>query len=340
MLYIGGGLILSDISYYLMRSGELKRKDNNITMYSSDGIKKDLKIEATRDIYLFNEVTLNTKILNYLGQNNIPLHVFNYYGFYSGTFYPREKLISGDLLVKQVDHYNDGKKRVFIARQFLLAASFNIHRNLRYYKERGREVGEALEEIDYLRQNLKKCCDVKELMGVEGNIRKKYYETWNSIIDQDINFEKRVKRPPDNMINTMISFVNMLIYTTVLTELYKTQLNPTISYLHETGTRRFSLSLDIAEIFKPLIGDRLVFRMLNKNQITEKDFEKESNFYYLKEKARLSILKEYDESLNATINHKDLKRKVSYRHLIRLEAYKLIKHLNGDKEYSGFKIWW
>jgi CRISPR-associated protein Cas1 len=283
---------------------------------------------------------MNTKILNYLGQNSIPVHIFNYYGFYSGSFYPRESLISGDLLVKQVDHYKDPEKRIKIAKEILKAASYNIHRNLRYYKERGRKIGDILEEVDYFRQRMDRCLDVQELMGIEGNLRRVYYSAWNDIVNQEINFEKRVKRPPDNMINTLISFVNTLIYTTVLTELYKTQLNPTISFLHETGTRRFSLSLDIAEIFKPLIGDRLIFSLLNKNEISEKDFEKESNFYYLKDKGRLKILKVYDEKLNATINHKGLKRKVSYRHLIRLEAYKLIKHINGEKPYNGFKIWW
>lgn len=85
--------------------------------------------------------------------------------------------------------------------------------------------------------------------------------------------------PPDNMINSLISFVNTLIYTKVLSEIYHTQLNPTISYLHEPGVRRFSLSLDIAEVFKPLIGDRVIFSLLNRKQITEDSFTKELNFY-------------------------------------------------------------
>ena len=70
------------------------------------------------------------------------------------------------------------------------------------------------------------------------------------------------------MINSLISFINSLIYSVALAEIYKTSLSPYISYLHEPGTRRFSLSLDITEIFKPLIVDRMLFSMLNKNQIT------------------------------------------------------------------------
>jgi CRISPR-associated protein Cas1 len=159
-------------------------------------------------------------------------------------------------------------------------------------------------------------------------------------VNQEINFEKRIKRPPDNMINALISFVNSLVYTTCLAEIYKTQLHPAISYLHSAGERRFSLCLDIAEVFKPLIADRLIFSMLNKKMLTEKDFERESNFCYLKEAGRRRLLEAYDENLKRTIRHKVLKKDVSYRYLIRLECYKLIKHLIGDKKYEGFTIWW
>ena len=192
------------------------------------------------------------------------------------------------------------------------------------------ETREKLDRINY----------IEELMGIEGNIRKKYYEAWNNIVKQDINFTKRIKNPPENMINTLLSFANSLVYTTALSEIYKTQLNPTVSYLHEPGTSRYSLSLDIAEIFKPLIAERMIFSLLNKNMISESDFERESNYLYLKESARKTIVEEYDKRLQRTIRHKGLNRDVSYRYLFRLECYKLIKHLTDEKEYEGFKIWW
>lgn len=117
-------------------------------------------------------------------------------------------------------------------------------------------------------------------------------------------------------------------------------MNPTISYLHEASERRFSLCLDIAEIFKPIIGDRLIFSMLNKKQITEKDFEEGLNFLYIKDKARKEITKQIDMRLQTTIKHKSLGREVSYEYLIRLEIYKIIKHLIEDIPYEGFKMWW
>ena len=253
-------------SYYLFKSGRLQRKDNTLEVVYKDNTKKSIPVERVNDIYIMTEFDFNTSLLNFLGQNGIQIHYYNYYGFYTGTFYPKEQLVSGKLLVKQVDAYTNKEKRVYLAKAFIEAASYNIYRNLVYYKNRGKNVEEHMKEIDSLRKQILKCKDVPELMGIEGNIRKIYYSAWNEIINQDIAFEKRVKNPPDNAINSLISYVNSVIYTRVLSEIYKTQLNPTISYLHEPSERRFSLCLDIAEIFKPIIADRLIFSMLNKKQ--------------------------------------------------------------------------
>ncbi len=327
-------------SYYLYKSGRLQRKDNTLEIVYKDNTKKSIPVERVDDIYVMTEFDFNTSLLNFLSQFGINIHFFNYYGFYTGTYYPKELLVSGKLLIKQVEHYNDKEKRLNIAKAFIEAASYNIYRNLTYYNNRGKDLKDYMKEIDFLRKQIKLCKDVPELMGIEGNIRKVYYDSWNIIINQDIAFEKRVKNPPDNAINSLISYVNTIIYTRVLSEIYKTQLNPTISYLHEPSERRFSLCLDIAEIFKPIIADRLIFSMLNKRQITEKDFEEGLNFTYIKDEARKNITREIDLRLQTKIKHKKLDREVSYEYLMRLEVYKLIKHLLEDEEYEGFKMWW
>ena len=327
-------------SFYIYNNGDLKRKDNTLQFTNQEGEKRDIPIERISDIYVMSEMSFNTKFLNYVAQYGIPVHFFNYYNFYTGSFYPRESLLAGQLLVRQVEHYTEYEKRLEIAHKFIEAAADNIYRNLRYYQGRGKEVSQEMREIDRLRKEIPKTTTIEELMGIEGNIRKYYYSAWNVIVDQEIHFEKRVMHPPDNMINSLISFVNSLIYAKVLSEIYHTQLNPTISYLHEPGFRRFSLSLDIAEVFKPLIGDRLIFSLLNRRQITEESFTEELNFLHLKKEASQLIVTEFEKRMKKTIMHKELERQVSYQYLMRLEAYKLIKHLIGEKTYEGFRIWW
>jgi len=121
-------------NYYINQSGRLRRKDNTLyfekTEISEDAENNEAKLDLDIDegkvtvkrvpipiedidsIYLFGEIELNTRLLNFLAQKQIPVHIFNYYGYYSGTYYPREYLISGFLVVNQVQHYEKNLYRL------------------------------------------------------------------------------------------------------------------------------------------------------------------------------------------------------------------------------------
>ncbi len=326
-------------SLYLFSNCTVKRKDNTL-MFDIDGAKKYRPVESVADIFLFGEHTLNTKLLNFLGQKKIPVHIFNYYGFYSGSFFPREQYLSGHVTISQAKHYLDTEKRMDLAYEFLNAAASNILTNLTYYKNRGRELEAKISQIKNLKKTLRNADSIAYLMGIEGNIRELYYSTFKEILRPETEFKKRVKRPPDNFINSLISFGNSLVYTSVLSELYRTQLDPTVSFLHEPGFRRYSLALDLSEIFKPVLMDRMIFSLVNKKELAETDTEKNLNYCYLKDNGRMKFLRKYDERLKTTVKHKKLNRHVSYKRLIRLECYKIVKHILGEEKYVGFKMWW
>ena len=131
-----------------------------------------------------------------------------------------------------------------------------------------------------------------------------------------------------------------VIYTYILSEIYKTHLDPRIGFLHTTNFRRFSLNLDIAEVFKPIIVDRIIFYILNKNMISSDDFEEKLGGIYLKESGRKVFIEKLEEKLKTTVNYRKIGREVSYRRLIRLELYKLEKHLIGDEEYEPLVSEW
>jgi len=326
-------------NYYIMKSGRLKRKQNTIYFENVDG-KIPIPLNNISSIFAMGELDINSKLLIYLSQNKIPVHFFNYYGYYSGTYYPREYLNSGFLVVKQVEHYIDSEKRQVIADEFVETAVYNILKNLMHYKKNDKDVDLEIEKIKREAKSIRDTKNIPELMSIEGRVRETYYNCFNKILRPGFEFEKRVKRPPDNMINALISFGNSLVYGTCLSEIYHTQLNPTISYLHEPGERRFSLSLDLSEVFKPVIADRIIFKLINNRMLKPEHFEEELNSCYLNDAGRRIFITEYDSKLKTTIQHKDLKRKVSYQRLMRLEAYKLVKHLIGEKEYSGLRMWW
>lgn len=323
--------IMSKKNYYILSEGILKRKENTIYFHNEKG-KKPIPINKIYSIYAYGQITFSSQVMSLFAKNGIPIHFFNYYGFYNGSFYPRETLLSGDLVVKQASHYLDCNKRLELAKLFVEGSSKNILKVLKYYK--------IDSDIETILQDLNKTNKITEILNIEGRIRAEYYTKFDEILPENFKMEGRSRQPPKNMINSLISFGNSMMYSTVLTELYNTQLNPTISFLHEPSERRFSLSLDLSEIFKPIFVDRLIFYLVNKKMITEKDFNQELNCCLLNDQGRNKFIKEYNKRLEKTIKHKDLKKNVSYQRLIRLEAYKLKKHLLGVKKYDPFVIGW
>lgn len=328
-------------SIYVFTSGELKRKHNTIYFETCDGQKKYLPIENVRDLHLFGEVTINKELLEFISQKEIILHFYNYYEYYVGSYYPREHYNSGYMILKQAEHYLDPLKRLKIAQKIIEGAVENIKKVINYYIARGKEnLEESLERIEKLKKQIEKESEIEALMGIEGNIRDIYYSCFNEIIEREEFFlEERTKRPPSNYMNALISFGNSLLYTAILSEIYKTHLDPRIGYLHTTNFRRFTLNLDIAEIFKPIIVDRIIFSLINKNEISPKDFEEKLEGIYLKEKGMKLFVQNFEEKMKTTIQYKNL-GKVSYRRLLRIELYKLEKHLLGEEEYQPYISPW
>lgn len=324
---------------YIFSSGRLERRENTLSLETQEG-RKVIPINSVLEIKVFGELDINKRALEFLTRNQIPVHFFNHYGYYIGSYYPREALNSGFIILKQAEHYLDREKRMYLAKGFVAGAVNNILKNLEYYRRKGKELKETISSIEEKFKAVSSVDSIAELMQVEGEIRKTYYESFNLIIQlEGFYFDKRTKRPPENPINALISFGNSLLYTTVLSEIYRTHLDPRIGYLHETNQRSFSLNLDISEVFKPVIVDRVIFSLLNKGQIQLKHFDSDVGFSYLNDKGRSIFVKEFEDKLNTTIKHRNLGN-VSYRRLIRIECYKLYKHFMDEEIYKPFVGEW
>lgn len=331
-------------TYYLFNPGRLSRKDNTLEFTAFDEGGQEMKpryipVEMVDQLYVFGALDANSALYNFLGKNQICVHFFDYYENYTGSFNPREYLLAGRMIVAQVQAHLNKPKRMFIAQNLIDCAGFNMQKNLKYYNSRGKDLQSIIDRIEHFRQGIGQSSSIDELMGIEGNMRMAYYDAFNLIIN-DFEMGGRSKQPPRNEVNSLISFGNMMCYSECLRAIHQTQLNPTISFLHTPGERRFSLALDLAEIFKPLLVDRVIFKVLNKREIQADDFEQRLNSVILKEKAKKTFVTSFEERLTETIQHRNLKRNVSYKHLIKLECYKLSKHLLGIEEYKPFKMWW
>jgi CRISPR-associated protein Cas1 len=323
---------------YITSMGELTRKDNSLC-FRKDGKNIYIPIENTKEIYCLNEVSINSKLLDFFSQNNVIVHFFNYYEGYSGTFYPKDKYNSGKLIVKQVDKFNTS--RLYIAQQIVKGIGVNIKEVLyHYYKHNKKDVKET---IDWIKSTffdrIEECTNIKELMSIEGELWQRFYSEFKSFLPEDFIMNKRVKRPPDNPINALISFGNTLLYAKTISAIYRTHLDQRISFLHEPSEGRFSLSLDICEVFKPVIVYRTIFDLVNNRRLqVEKHFDKKVNYCLLNEEGRKIFIQAFEERLESVFLHPGLKRKVSYRTAIKLDCYKLIKYIMEDKKFTPFSL--
>lgn len=331
-------------TYYLFNPGRMSRRDNTLSFTpidenNTEGQTRYIPIETVDNIYCFGSLDANSALYNFLGKNHVSVHFFDYYEHYTGSFMSKDYLLAGKMQIDQTRHYSSDKKRLVIARKIIDGAAFNMLKNLTYYANRGKNLSEAINRINSYTSLIPNAIKIDELMGIEGNIRQAYYSGFDVIIN-DFEMGNRTRQPPTNEINTLISFGNMLCYTACLSQIYHTQLNPTISFLHEPGYRRYSLALDMAEIFKPILIDRLIFTVLNKHQIKANDFRKELNACVMKDSARKTFVQAFEEKLKETFRHRKLSRNVSYKQLIKLECYKLQKHLLNIEEYKPFRMMW
>jgi CRISPR-associated protein Cas1 len=331
-------------TYYLFNPGRLSRKDNTLKFTPVDETGREQKpkylpVESIEDLYIFGSLDANSALYNFLGKQGIAVHFFDYYENYTGSFMSKDQLLSGKMLMAQARAHEDQETRIDIARKFIEGAAHNMIKNLRYYDKRGKDMEPLIEIIQDYQSTIPNAGAPFNLMGIEGNIRKVYYDGFSLII-KDFEMDGRNNRPPRNEINALISFGNMLCYSQCLRAIHQTQLNPVISFLHTPGERRYSLSLDISEIFKPILVDRVIFKVLNKKIITGGSFEKKLNGVLLNEKGKKAFITHFEERLNETIRHRSLNRDVSYKHLIKLECYNLQKHLLKMEEYKPFKMYW
>lgn len=231
--------------------------------------------------------------------------------------------------------------RMHVAKAIVKGIGINIGELLyHYYKHKKTEVKETIDWIkDEFFNQVEEARDVKELMAAEGEVWKRFYSNFKYFLPEDFIMNKRVKRPPDNPINALISFGNTLLYTKTISAIYRTHLDQRISFLHEPSEGRFSLSLDISEVFKPAIVYKTIFDLVNhkKLQVT-KHFDKKVNYCLLNEEGRKIFITAFEERMESVFMHKKLKRRVSYRTALKLDCYKLIKFIMEDKDFLPFSL--
>lgn len=304
------------------------------------GTPKMLPVERIEAFHAYDSVRMNSALLTFLSQKDIPFHLYNYYGNYTGSYLPRDSRPNGRLLRYQCLQWSDEGEQLMLSKELVKGAAHNMAHNIKYAVRRDYVPEYVLEQFQAKLPALDEARDPDHLMGLEGNLRSIYYSFLDLRLTETFQLHGRQYKPPSNPGNALVSFLNMMCYASIINEMHRTQLNPLIGFYHKPGRHRFPLAYDLAELFKPIIVDRLIIRLTNREQLDGTHFENKMNGTLLNKKGRYIVVRAFEKAMRTTVQHRKLKRSVSYRSLIRMEAYKLIKHLMGEVEYRAFRIWW
>lgn len=325
--------------YHIINEGILSQSDYTI-LFENKNKKVYIPIEATKILNIYSNIIINSNFFNLMNSKDIIVNLFDKHNRYIGKFIPNNTRKSCLLLLKQVEIYNDYNKRMNMAKDILSSEIYNLKSNLKYYNRRyNHDIKEKIKLIEKAEKEINLIKEHEKLLLCEARIKGIYYSCFNEILQNEkFKFIKRSKRPPQDPINALISFGKTLLYNYIAKEIYKTKLDIRIAYLHSSNNRYESLNLDLADIFKPIIVDKIIFKLINKKIINDRlHFENINGGVYLTGEGKNIVINEFYKKIKdiTTIGN----NKMSYEKIIRKEIYKLSNSIMNEEKYKAFKYY-
>ena len=344
----------TDAAVYHEWYGERPRSHKNSIDVLSDGILRQrdyaalfsdaagdtsIPLDTVERINVFSSVIFDSGFLEKAMRAGVYINVFNKDYSPLGRFVPFGPIRAQSLIFEQLSAYNDPTRRLALAKEFDLASIHNLRLNIRYYNKQHEQAAfkSALSGINRLYGEMKNCSNYDDLLLKEARVRELYYGCFDLFIrNEAFVFQKRSRRPPLNEVNSMLSFCNIVLYNYIATEILKSSLDIRVGFLHATNRRLESLNLDIAEIFRPLLTDRIVFTAVNRKEIGLSHFMREKNGgVYLNAEGKKLLLRRFYEKLSDTLLIGDAH--VSYAMLIDSEIQKLTRYFRSGEAYKAFR---
>lgn len=331
-----------DNGYHIISDGILTKKDFSI-LFENPEKKMYIPVEAATVISVYSDIILSSDFIKFAADHWLTLRFHDKHGEYVGSFFPSYQKMSVKTTIAQSLLYSDKQKRLQLAKKIIIAGTQNIKSNIQYYNRRYDNINlsDNIKALSEFKKLMNEADSIEHLMLTEARMRETYFSCFDSILHADgFKFERRSRRPPKNEVNAMISFGNTILYGYIADVIQKTDLDIRIAFLHSANRRSQSLNLDIAELFKPIIIDRLIFSLINKHIIVaNKHFTaNDDGSVLLNREGKSVFISAFKDKLSQKIDVKG--EKLSYAQLISREVWNLRGYiLQGDK-YTPFKCGW
>ncbi|HAI94241.1 MAG TPA: subtype I-C CRISPR-associated endonuclease Cas1 [Xanthomonadaceae bacterium] len=335
---------------YVTTDGAWLRKDGaNIVLEVEREERARLPVHMLESLVCIGRVAVSPPLLGFCAEQGISICYLTPHGRFLARV---EGPVSGNVLLRRAQYRaSDDPTRCAAIVRNLLAGK--IH-NQRAVLARGwRDHGEKLTDVAAFQHALKRLkripqrilleSDVDLLRGLEGEAAQAYFGVFDQLIRVEsplLRFGGRNRRPPRDAFNALLSFLYTLLTHDCRSALETVGLDPAVGFLHRDRPGRPSLALDMAEEFRPLLGERLALSLINRRQLNERDFVVFDNgAVQLKDDARKTVLVAYQERKREQLQHAYLGEKADIGLLPFIQAQLLARHLRGDLDgYPPF-LW-
>jgi len=337
--------------YVTTQDAWLNKDGENVVVSVENKERGRVPLHTIGAITGFGRVLLSPPLLGACAEAGITVNFMTE----SGRFWARvEGPVSGNVHLRRTQYRwsDDNQRRDAIIKSIVVGKILNqravLTRAVRDHSSTmaqadGDAVTAAADRLANIVRRTEKPMDGDQLRGAEGEAGMVYFSVFDHVVRGDkpfFTFSSRSRRPPMDAVNALLSFVYSLLTSDIRGALESVGLDPAVGYLHVDRPGRPSLALDMMEEFRPFFADRLVLSLINRRQITAKDFRTLDNgATLLTDDGRKSVLVAYQERKRDEIHHAFLDEKITVGLLWFIQAQLLARHLRGDLDAYPPFIW-
>lgn len=245
----------------------------------------------------------------------------------------------GNVLLRKAQYkYSDEPNYALHLSKLYIGGKIQNYRNIlrRFIRDNGNDkaIESAAQELLRCKTKVLNADNIDSVRGIEGEAATSYFGIFSHLLlnqKDDFVFECRNRRPPKDAVNAMLSFLYTLICNDMTSALETVGLDPYVGFMHTLRPGRASLALDMMEELRAYLGDRLVLSMINRRQITIKDFIQQGDEgIIMTDSGRKTILTAWQNRKKEQITHPYLNEKVSIGLLPYIQATLLARFIRNE----------
>lgn len=201
---------------------------------------------------------------------------------------------------------------------------------------------EAVRRLETNLLGARRAASGDSLRGVEGEAAATYFAAFDDVLhgDPSFRFGGRTRRPPQDPVNALLSFLYVLLMHDVRSACEAVGLDSQVGFLHRDRPGRPSLALDLMEEFRPVLCDRLAATLINRRQVEPTGFRRmENGAVWMDDDVRRKVIAAWQERKAEVVEHPFLGEKATIGLIVHLQARLLARHLRGDLDAYPPMLW-